>query len=150
MHGALRAGPYRRLRDLLDHYGAAVERDLFDRGWDLSDLVQGRRWRLLLNVIDGLPRDSAFGEALALDEEIAAAASGKADARPSVREWTPEVELLAAIHDRLIDVVQVQMDKKYQADQWPRPLTAAEMLRRKESRRRRARVRELFKPSGGE
>lgn len=100
-------------------------------------------------MIDGLPRTSAFGEALALDVDLAREipeAQGSRAATPPLREWSQEVDLLAAIYDRLADVVQVQYEKPYKSKPYPRPETARDVLRREESRRRRARVRELFRP----
>lgn len=105
-----------------------------------------RRWRLLLNVIDGLPRHSAYGEALALDESLVDPASarraprGDDMPRPSVREWSPEVELLAAIFDRLNGVIQIQSEKNLRLKPWPSPVTAAEVLRQRERRKNRQRL----------
>ena len=101
----------------------------------------------MLNVIEGLPRNSAYGEALALDETIVEPASARRDApdpRPSVREWSPEVELLAAIFDRLNGVIQIQSEKNLRLKPWPSPLTAAEVLRMRERRQRRKRLDELI------
>ncbi len=114
----------------------------------MARLWRRRRWRLLLNVIEGLPRHSAYGEALALDESLVDPASASArpsaeQARPSVREWSPEVELLAAIFDRLNGVIQIQSEKNLRLKPWPSPLTAAEVLRQRERRNNRRRLAEL-------
>lgn len=100
-------------------------------------------------MLDGLPRDSHYGNAVATDLEVAESLAGRQSSReyrPSLTEWSPETELLAAILDRLADVVQVQSEEKLDYKPWPRPQTAAEILQARERARRRARVRELFYP----
>lgn len=87
-----------------------------------------------------------------MDVELAeqyASAPFRRDYHPPLSEWSPEVELLAAIHDRLRDVVQVQYDKKLDWPETPRPQTAAEVLERRKREAKRARVRELFYPKKG-
>lgn len=114
----------------------------------MARLWRARRWRLLLNVIEGLPRNSAYGESLALDETLVDPAGDRRKTeempRPSVREWSPEVELLAAIFDRLNGVIQIQSEKNLRLKPWPSPVTAAEVLRNRERRNRRKRLDELI------
>lgn len=95
-------------------------------------------------MADGLPRHSHYGEALALDTELARMQNGKqADARPSMREWSPEVELLAAIFDRMNAFIQTQSEKNLRLKPWPTPITAKELLRQSERKRHRARLMRL-------
>lgn len=98
-------------------------------------------------MVDHLPRDSAYGEALATDEDLVDLDAKRPEYRPPLQGWDVIAELLAAIHDRLNDVVQVQADKNLNLKQWPRPVTAEDRARDRLRARRRARVRELFKPS---
>lgn len=103
-----------------------------------------RRWRYLLLRIDHLPRNSAYVEAVSLDEELAAeAAKGprpKAGG-PRMRDWSPELELLTAIADRLGDVVQaviaVQGGKPPRIRPLPRPQTATDKLNDPREKHRR-------------
>lgn len=119
--------------------------DLFDRGWDLARLWRRRRWRLLLNVIEHLPRNSHYGEALALDESLVDPnAKPSSNARPSVREWSPEVELLAAIFDRMNAFIQTQAEKNLRLKPWPGPLTAAELLKQYQRAQNRTRLERLI------
>lgn len=70
---------------------------------------QSRRWRFLLNVIDHLPRDSWYSQAVANDDEHAEmllAARERAGAprgghHPPMQTWSAEVEHLVNIEDRL-------------------------------------------------
>ncbi len=98
---------------------------------------QSRRWRHLLNIIDQLPRDSAFAEALSNDEGLAEALL-KMPQRPGLptrrmREWSAEVELLSALVDRtaeLIQAVAATKGAKPKQVRWmPRPVTAIQRLR---------------------
>lgn len=90
---------------------------------------RGRRYRLLLNVIDCLGRDTHYGEAIALDESLVDREQARAPAgRPRMREWSPEVELLAAIYDRLSALIQIQSEKSLNLKPWPSPMTAAERV----------------------
>lgn len=104
----------------------------------------------MLNVVSGLPRNSAYGEALALDESLVdTSTSARRTSRgeqepPSMREWSPEVELLAAIFDRLNGVIQIQTEKNLRLKPWPVPLTAAEVLRQRTRRQNRQRLTELI------
>lgn len=72
-----------------------------------------RRWRRLLDIIDQLPRDSRYIEAVSLDEDVAEAllehdTGDDRKVKPVRRmsEWSPTVELLTAILNRLAEVAQ--------------------------------------------
>ncbi len=103
-------------------------------GWDTVDLCRRRRFRFLLNLVDHLPRDSAYGQAIADDDELAAApTSTSGSSAPAVAEWSPEVELLAAVYDRIGELIAVQTTAPGKTVKppkpWPRPLTAADRAR---------------------
>lgn len=100
---------------------------------------RSRRWRYLLNRIDGLPRNSAYGEALADDEEIAEQILDRPETVKApavrVRDYSPELEALITIQDRLGDVVQAVIaatgSKPPKIKPQPRPVTAVERIREK-------------------
>lgn len=108
------------------------------RGIDLGQLWRARRWRKLLNLIDQLPRDSHYVEAQLDDEELAALMLTLPAPAASRRmsEWTPEVEALAVVIDRLTEVIAVQIAAAggtaptFQA--YLRPATAADRVRARE------------------
>lgn len=111
----------------------------------MSQLMRTRQYRLMLNVIDGLPRNSHYGEAIAMDESLVdpKAAKEDKDARPSMREWSPEYELLAANYDRLNALIQIQSSKKLNLKPWPSPMTAAELVKQQRRKANRARLQRL-------
>lgn len=99
-------------------------------------------------MIEHLPRNSAYAEALALDQSLLdrleRPTRGKREQpRPKVREWSAEVELLAAIFDRLNGVIQIQSKKNLHLKPWPRPITAAEVMRAYKRRQTRSRLEQL-------
>lgn len=93
----------------------------------------------MLNIIDNLPRDSAYGEAMANDETLAEYLAGmpQPKVKPSrrVSDWSAEVELLTAILDRLGEAVQaiaaIGGAKPKQVRPAPRPVTAIDRVRRR-------------------
>jgi hypothetical protein len=109
---------------------------------------RARRWRKLLNLIDGLPRDSAYVEALTSDEQWAAAVldNPPPDGPPTRRmaDWTPELEMLTNLYDRVGELIQVTVatagGKPRKVQPAPRPTTALERARR---HRREAKHRSL-------
>jgi hypothetical protein len=125
-----------RLAGLIQRYGKAIEYDLARMGIDLAQQWRSRRWRKLLNLIDRLPRNSAYVEALAEDDELAQQLSSQP--RPNVRsvrrmtEWSVEVELLSVVADRLAELAQVVATsrgaKRTRVAPMPRPLTAGQRL----------------------
>jgi hypothetical protein len=109
---------------------------------DLATEWRRRRWRRLLNIIDRLPRDSAYFEALTEDEELAnrmASAPEPEKRKPHRRmaDWSPTVEILTAILDRLAELTQAVAAlggaKPRRLPRAPHPVTAIERVR---SRRR--------------
>lgn len=101
------AGGSRRLAATLERYGEAIEADLAFQGISLVDLWNGRRWRFLLNLIDHLPANSYYVEARLNDDEFAEAVLEVMDdeappvPRARISEFSPLVQSLADIHDRL-------------------------------------------------
>lgn len=97
----------KRLADLMDRYGQAIAADLARQGWDVVQLVDAGRWKFTLALVDHLPRTSSYVQAVSQDDEIAEAAGHVPPslAGPSLTEWTPEVEALAAVIDRLGEVI---------------------------------------------
>ena len=61
-----------------------------------------------------------------------------------MREWSPEVELLAAIYDRLSSVIQIQSEKDLKLKPWPSPQTAAEILKQYRRQQNRSRLETLI------
>lgn len=99
----------RRLAYILDRYADAVEYDLRTIGDDLGTLWRARRWRLLLNLIDHLPRHSYYSDAVSNDVEHARmladayAEQGEDGEKPKrtmpMTQFTPEVSALADLID---------------------------------------------------
>lgn len=140
MAGALRPGGSQRLVYLLERYGQAIEADLADRGWDLAELWRSRRWRFLLNIVDHLPGNSHTSAAMADDDELAERMPAPEPGSPPLQSWSPEVERLTLIADRLGEVVTavyntVAKKPSKPPPRLPRPQTAVDRLRQ---RRRRA------------
>lgn len=134
-----------RLATLVTRYGKAIEYDLAGRV-DLGEAWRARRWRYLLNLIDQLPRDSAYIEAFANDDLAAEQIVDRNEppARPRLSEWSPVVELLTALLDSQRELIQVvawtRGAKIRSLEPLPRPLTAVDRVRR---RRRDAKHRAL-------
>lgn len=131
----------------MERYGEAIAADLAFAGWDVLDLYDSGRWAFTLNLIDHLPRTSAYVQALAEDEELAA------DLPPEVgagrramphREWSPEAEIMAGVYNRvgdLIDVLaQVNDNRPPRLERWPGPVSAWQKV---QSERSRAAVDEM-------
>lgn len=117
---------------------------------DLATEWRSRRWRRLLNLIDRLPRNSLFFEAISNDErladQLAASAGDDKPAKPTRRmaDWSPTVEILTSILNRLGELTQAVAAlggaKPRKVQHAPYPVTAIEAARR---RRREARHRML-------
>lgn len=108
-------------------------------GRDVGQMWRDRSWQDLLTLIDWLPRNSAYIEAISEDEEIAEQFLKRPEnkrargAAPRVSEWSPEVERLTDIVDRLgevvVAVVASQGGKPPRIRPTPRPRTAIDRLR---------------------
>jgi hypothetical protein len=115
----------------------------------LAALWRSRRWRLLLNILEHLPRTSAYAQALATDEELAERFAELPDTQPratwsrSHREYTPEVEMLSAVFDRLGEVIRAIAASRgalgKPAPPAPRPVSAFERVRHRLARRKHER-----------
>lgn len=88
--------------------------------------------------IDHLPRNSAYVEAVSLDEELAAEVAKRPEPQKRgdlvrMRDWSPLMEAMAVQVDRLGDIVQaviaVQGGRPPKIDPFPRPKTAIDKLR---------------------
>lgn len=98
-----------------------------------------RRWADLLNLIDWLPRNSAYIEALSEDEDVAEQVLRAPEnqrprgAGPRVSEWSLEVEKMTDMIDRLgeviIAVVTSNGGKAPRVRPQQRPRTAIDRLR---------------------
>lgn len=120
-------------------YRVAAERDL--RGLHRMDLTaewQGRRWRRLLELLDGLPRTSHVHEAMVEDEELAELVlrTDKGDpvkAKRRMSEFSVEAELLSYAVDRLGELIQAQASgrgaRRRPVEPMPRPVTALARIR---------------------
>ena len=64
------AGGIERLTFYLSRFRDAIEADLAFRGVSLNQLFAQKKWRLLLNLINHLPPNSYFNEALTNDREV--------------------------------------------------------------------------------
>lgn len=124
----------------MSRYGAAIEYDLACRGIDLGTEWRARRWRKLLNIIDHLPRNSSYVEAMAMDEELALEVlrrpEKKTPPRRRMSEWSAEVELLSTAVDRLSELIQAiaagHGAKPTRLNPQPRPETAHERVKHRE------------------
>ena len=105
---------------------------------DLATEWRSRRWRRLLNIIDHLPRTSAYREAVADDDDLARLLLRYAPPEPGrpqrrMSDWSAEVEVLTAVLDRLGELVQavaaVGGAKPKKVPPAPRPVTAYERAR---------------------
>lgn len=123
---------------------------------------RSRRWRRLLNILDQLPRTSAYAQALALDEDLAEQVSElpdterKAQWSRSHRDYTPEVEMLTAVFDRLGELIRVTAavhgSRGKPPPLGPRPAYAVDRVRRQLARQRHqdvvGRLMKNRKPAG--
>jgi hypothetical protein len=100
--------------------------------------AQGR-WRLILNVVDHLPAYSAYGDAVAQDDDLAAELAAEpprergAPGGPAVGEWSPTVAALTELVD-VVALIRTEMwslagqkrPPRYSPS--PRPAGAAERV----------------------
>lgn len=129
-------------------YRAAAEQDLWEvHHLDLTAEWRSRRWRRLLNLLDGLRRTSHVSEALAMDEELAemyladerrrrAGEPTGNGRRPS--EFTVEAELLSHTVDRLGELIGAfaagRGARRRRVEPMPRPETALHRVRQRRAR----------------
>lgn len=105
---------------------------------DLATEWRGRRWRRLLNLIDRLPRNSGYVEAVANDDLVAEQILDRPQPegeKPQRRmsEYSADVEMLSVIADRLSEMINVLAAvngaKPGPMQHAPRPVTALERVR---------------------
>lgn len=114
------------------------------------DLWQRRRWRRLLNLIDKLPHTSHTMNALLNDEEYAdmvIAAQERvvgleAPSGPSLLTWTPEVDTLAVVIDKLSVLIESNKKKPGKVVPYARPKTALARARQAREMQRRQTLHE--------
>lgn len=138
-----------RLASMLSkkEYRAAAEQDLWEvHHLDLTAEWQSRRWRRLLNLLDGLRRNSHVSEAFAMDEELAEIYlehehDGRGQRSENSRkysEYTAEVELLSYAVDRLGELIVAQAmgrgARRRKVEPMPRPQTALHRVRQRRAR----------------
>lgn len=94
-------------------------------------------------MIDHLPRHSAFAEAVSQDEQLAKSMVDQGDSpaagkgpRRRLSEFTPAVELLSVVADRVGELITVTAavrggGKPHRMKPMPRPTTALERIREK-------------------
>ena len=116
-------------------------------GLDLATEWRSRRWRRLLNIIDGLPRNWAFVEAVTSDEEWAETVLKHPQPPAPARvmsQWSPELEMLTNVYDRLGELIQVVAashgGKPRRVPAAPRPVTALDRVRRRRARQQHLRL----------
>jgi hypothetical protein len=148
-----------RLAYLVDHYHDDLEYELQRiHGVDLDELWRARSWRRLLALTDRLPRNTLYSAAVSNDPEHAAmlakamtdakAESGPEDEDapkgPPIHEWSPELEALTGLGDKLnwliyvTQAIAAQGKSVPKPDAAPRPVTElARALRRAEHERRK-------------
>jgi hypothetical protein len=139
VEGVLRPGGTGRLVALLERYGEAIQADLAWRGWDLALLWRQRRWQLLLTLVDHLPGTSHTLSAMADDDELAARLPETKPGPPPLESWTPEVDKLTLIADRLGELITavhntVAKRRAKPPRPLPRPQTARDRLKRQRGR----------------
>ncbi|MFF4547255.1 hypothetical protein ACFY1J_24015 [Streptomyces sp. NPDC001406] len=110
----------------------------------MAALWRTRRWRFLLNLIDHLPRTSHFVAAMADDDELAEQLpEPEGDTHPSLIEYSPVVERLDLVVDRLGEVFTAVVNGYAKKKQKPpraqrRPQTARDRARLKRRKMRHA------------
>jgi hypothetical protein len=130
-----------RLAELCDRYGEAIAADLAMLGWDLVELVEQGRWAFTLNLVEHLPRASYYAEAVLQDDEYAEQVAAQPSRRVEmpVHQWTPELEALAVMVDRLAHVANAVVasagGRPGRVDPYPRPVTAIDRARSARSRK---------------
>lgn len=121
------------------------------------ELWQRRRWRYLLNLIDHLPQNSYFHQAVSLDEEhaamLAAAGAfehkdGEASWSPPIATYSPEVEAAWTIVNELRALRHTMIAMKSKTppappEMIPRPKTAFDKYASNSNETRAKKHREL-------
>ena len=97
---------------MLVRFGPALRADLQQvYGVDMAQLASDRRWVHLLALIDGLPANSRYVQAMYDDDEWRKMIEDSQDddspnPPPPLSTWSPEVNMLAQVVDSLAVVTQ--------------------------------------------
>lgn len=148
-----------RLDWLLTRYWDEAEADLAFRGISLRDLFQQCEVRLLLNLIESLPRDTLTRDAQANDIELVEALMSQRDPDEKkstalrLSEYSPETEMLQAVYDRLGELITATYGaagskKPPRPRPLPRPETAWKRVQDKRQYEHHERVLRLALPNG--
>jgi hypothetical protein len=154
----------RRLIYLVDRYRDALEVDLQSQyRIDLVAIWRQRRWRFLLNLIDHLPRNTWYHQAVLDDPEHVQAlidaemrqeqekSEGAEPAGPPLHTWSPELEAITNVLDAVrgvshtVAAVNSEKGKTPQPPKpSPRPSSALDRARKKaKAERKQARHESL-------
>lgn len=152
-HGLVDGDDLTRLLWLLSKFSREIEVDLHQHvGVDLGELWRGRRWRLLLNLLDHLPRATWTQQAMAGDQEYSekvaealasrsAAGDVDPDVGPPLVEYSPEVAALASVVDAVnalrVTFIQANLEKGKEPPRippYPRPRPLLDRLVEKKER----------------
>jgi hypothetical protein len=145
------AAEARRLCFMLSRYFEEIEADLSFRGIDLGELWRSRQWRRLGNLIDHLPMNCFFIEAIAQDDELAASMPEVTrEHEERISQWSPELVALAALVDRLGTLISVGIaaagGKPPDIPSYPRPVTAFQRAAERTTRETHERFVERLLP----
>lgn len=114
-----------------------------ERGFDLAELWQRERYRFTFNLIRHLPRNSHYMQARMNDDELIEAEVREhgmperpARADIPLTKFDPTVEALAAVHDRLGEVVaaiaaSAGSKRRPKMPAYPRPKTGYDRVEAK-------------------
>ena len=118
---------------MLVRFGPALRADLQQvYGVDMAQLASDRRWVHLLALIDGLPANSRYVQAMYDDDEWRKMIEDSQDddspiPPPPLSTWSPEVNMLAQVVDSLAVVTQAIVvsngGKSKKIKPVPRPLS---------------------------
>lgn len=101
----------------------------------------------MLNILEHLPRTSAYVQAMATDEEMAEQVAAVDDGSEPAswsrahRDYSAEVEMLTAVYDRLGELIRISAAVRgaragKPAKPGPRPVYAIERVRKRRTRQR--------------
>lgn len=133
-----------RLCYILQRYWQALEYDFASKlpGENLGELWRSRQWRKLLNLIDHLPQNTYYAAEVSTDIDHAvmllkaqqrAKSEGKAGKAPSMATYSPEVERLDKVIDKLSELAYItakaNQGNPKKPDPQQRPASAMEIAR---------------------
>jgi len=154
--GLVEGNQLQRLVWMLKTFHDEIEFDLLQRvGVDVGELWRARRWRLLLNLIDRLPRNTWTQQAMAnhpeYAERVAESLAARRDKPDADEPWTlplidytPEVAALASVVDAVNALRAVTIAANSKAGvkppvipPYPRPTTLVDTMVGKAQRQSR-------------